>query len=534
MAYYTAKEMKRVLEQYPKYRSKLYCRGFLITTNGSLDLNDYPFYGKWKKITLNDHFFVYIHPEANIVLNKTDSVVHFLIGHAYNPFSMEYDEESILKSLAIKSQQNPDSYWDYESELTGIFCLGMVKENKIMFETDCTGMQLMFYGICGCNMYITSHAKMVADICGFEQTKYVRKLVKSRFYHYWGTFLPGDISPYQELTRVQPNFEFIYNKSKNKFRFKRFFPNKKIETVDVTKVEETFSDIAEIMRNNLYLISKKWPNRAAISVTGGRDSTATLASAKMEYDKFKYFSYQSQESESVDAKAAHEICEKLGLDHKIYTISDRDSDFENIEVYRKILECNAGCIGKNNLNDVRKRAYFDNIDDFDVEVKSWVSELGRGEAQNKYNIRRWPQMPTAGYYRCMWKVIVNPGLIYQSNQIFKQYLKKYYNQEIFTYLPWMDYFYWEFSWSSGEGNFLTAEHRLSYDITIPYNNRKLLQKIFSIPLDLRIDNQVPKKIIENNNKAIKETGILVKNVAHTDLWTSLIRIYLKVFSKLGV
>lgn len=39
------------------------------------------------------------------------------------------------------------------------------------------------------------------------------------------------------------------------------------------------------------------------------------------YDKLKYFSYQSQESESVDAKAAHKICEKLGLTHKIYTIS---------------------------------------------------------------------------------------------------------------------------------------------------------------------------------------------------------------------
>jgi len=98
----------------------------------------------------------------------------------------------------------------------------------------------------------------------------------------------------------------------------------------------------------------------------------------------------------------------------------------------------------------------------------------------------------------------------------------------------MDYFYWEFSWSSGEGNFLTAEHRLSYDITIPYNNRKLLEKIFSIPLNLRVDNQIPIKIIENNNSEIAKTGVVVKNVAHTDLWTTIIRIYLKVFSKLGV
>lgn len=375
---------------------------------------------------------------------------------------------------------------------------------------------------------------MVADICGFNQTKYIQKLINSKFYRYWGTFLPGDISPYQELTRVQPNFEYIYDISQQSFEFKRFFPNKKIGIVNEEEVEKTFEEISEIMKKNLCLISKKWPDKAAISVTGGRDSTATLASAKPVYDKLKYFSYQSQESESVDAKAAHKICEKLGLTHKIYTISSDDNDFKDIEIYRKILECNAGCIGKNNLNDVRKRAYFDQNEDFDVEVKSWVSELGRGEAQNKYNIKKWPQMPTAGYYRCMWKVIINPILIYQSNQVFKKYLKKYYNKDVLTYLPWMDYFYWEFSWSSGEGNFLTAEHRLSYDITIPYNNRKLLEKIFSIPLNLRVDNQIPIKIIENNNSEIAKTGVVVKNVAHTDLWTTIIRIYLKVFSKLGV
>lgn len=534
MAYYTVEDMKEILDKYPEYRRKLYCRGFLITTDGSLKLNEYPFYGLWKKVELNHSFFVYIHTDAHITTMTCGENTHFLIGHAYNPFSMEAEESRLLEKLNLKLKEGKQSYWEYESELTGIFCIGIVKEDKIMFTTDCTGMQLMFYGKFEDNMYIASHAKLVADICGFRQTKYIKRLIHSRFYRYWGTFLPGDISPYEELTRVQPNFEYVYSKVKSSFAFKRFFPYEKIGTVKEAEVEKTFLEISDIMKKNLELISKKWPGRAAISVTGGRDSTATLASAKEVYDKFQYFSYQSQPSESVDAEAANKICKALGLSHKIYTISNQDTDFENIEVYRKILECNGGCIGANNLNDVRKRAYFDKNDDFDIEVKSWVSELGRGEAQNKYNTKRWPKNPSSGYYRCMWKVIVDPVLIHQSNQIFKKYLKKYYNKEILRYLPWMDYFYWEFSWSSGEGNFLTAEHRLSYDITIPYNNRKLLEKIFSIPLELRIENQIPIKIIENNNKAIQDTGILVKNVAHTDLWTTLIRTYLRVFSKLGV
>lgn len=38
---------------------------------------------------------------------------------------------------------------------------------------------------------------------------------------------------------------------------------------------------------------------------------------------------------------------------------------------------NGGGIRINNPNDVRKRILFDIVKDFDVEVKSWASEIGR-------------------------------------------------------------------------------------------------------------------------------------------------------------
>lgn len=534
MPYYSVDEIKEVLNKNQYFKRKLYCRGFLITTDKTIKDNSYPFYGMWKKTQINDHYIAYVHPDNRITFKKEEDCTYFIIGHAYNPFSMLYREEEILEELAAALHKNEKDYWDKESELTGVFCIGFIKNNRITFATDCTGMQLIFYGIIEKRLYITSHSKLVADLCGCKQTEYIQRLINSKFYHYWGTFLPGDISPFSELKRVVPNFKYLYKCTNLSISHERFFPTKTIEQIEDEKTKSKFEEIASIMRNNLSLIAKKWPERAAISVTGGRDSTATLASAKDVYGEMKYFSYQSKESEAVDAKAAHEICDKIGLEHKIYNISNNDADYKDIEIYRKILECNVGCIGPNNRNDVRKRAYFDKNNDFDIEVKSWVSELGRGEAQNKYNTKRWPKKPSPGYYRCMWKVILDPYLIYKSNQIFRNYLDEYYDEKTLEYLPWTDYFYWEFSWSSGEGAFLTAEHRLSYDITIPYNNRKLLEMFFSIPLEMRIDNQIPIKIIDINNRAIKETGVLVKNIAHTNLWSAMIRFYLRVFSKLGV
>ena len=536
MAYYSKAEMEQVLSEYPQYRDKLFCRGFLITDQNDLDLSCYPFYGKWNrriiKTSKGNDISLLTHRQARIYIYEDEGVAYFLVGHAYNPYSMEYEEESILHSLAKALQISEDTYWKAESELTGVFCTGYIKEDNIVFSTDCTGMQLVYYGKGSGNMYITSHSKLVADICGFEQDNYITRLVNSRFYRYWGTFLPGDKSPYLELKRVVPNFLYKCNLTERTVSFQRYYPLSKIEEVQEAQYEEVLENIARTLENSLVLISKKWPGkRAAISVTGGRDSTTTLAAAHSVYEELSYFSYISKDTEKVDAEAAHIICDYLGLDHVIYTIPDESELYEDIEVIKKILECNAGCIGRNNLNDVKKRIYLDTIHDFDVEIKSWVDELSRGEAQNKYNTRRFPKKPNAGYYRCMWKVIVNPRLIWESNRIFKEYLKTYYDKSVWTYLPWTDFFYWEFSWSSGEGTFLTSEHKYSDDITIPYNNRCLLNTMFTVPLEKRLNSQIQIDVIRKLDKRIEDSKVYVKNAAHTDMWSFIIRTYLRIFSK---
>ena len=533
MAYYSASEMKSLLDEYPDCRAKLYCRGFLITEDEEQeDLNSFPFYGNWQRVSLTNGYYLNHHKDVKAYVYSDATAVHFLIGHAYNPYTLVSSESEILKALALALQAGKEIYWNKESELTGVFCIGYIMNGEITISTDCTGMQLIFCGSWNGHCYICSHAKLLADRFGFEQTPYIKRLVNSRFYHYWGTWLPADLSPYNELRRILPNFAYRWKKSATSFEFYRYFPNEIIHEVSQEDAGTVFEYIAQIMRNNLHLIAEKWGNRAAISVTGGRDSTATLASASEDYDVFRYFSYISNPSEQVDAEAAHQICEKLGLPHIIYQIPNQDEAFPNIEVYRKILECNAGCIGTNNKNDVRKRIFFDKNNDFDLEVKSWVGELGRAEAHNKYDMKKWPSKPTPGYYRCMWKLIIDPILIHNSNKIFKQFLDTYYNETVLSQLPWMDLFFWEFSWGGGEGTFLTAEHKISYDITIPFNNRKLLSTVFSIPFNQRLDNKVPIKIIEINNKAINHINVNVINASHTKRFKANIRTYLRLFSKL--
>ncbi len=535
MAYYSADQVKKVIKEHPELEEKLYCRGFLISNCEDINLTEYPFYGNWNRKIISNYngrnICLYTHYQENGFVYYNGDTTLFLVGHAYNPYRMQYDETEILKALSEALLKSEEDFWKSESELTGVFCVGYVSDDKIVFSTDCAGMQLVYYGSIDGKLYITSHSKIVADLCNLKQDEYIVKLVNDRFYHLKGTWLPGDLSPFKALKRVQPNCAFTYSYTTGEFDFKRYFPLEKIEIAE--DYEQKIKDVAQIMSNNMKLIAQKWPNkRTAISVTGGRDSTATLSSAHDNYEDFKYFSYISNPDEEVDAVAAKKICDAIGVEHITYKVPDESELYNNLEAYRVILECNAGCIGHNNLNDVKKRIYFDTVEDFDVEVKSWVSELGRCDAYYNYNTNRFPKKPKPGYWRCMWKFMLNPILIKKSNKIFKEYIAKFYGEEVTCIFDWTDLFFWEFSWSGGEGVFLTSEHRYSYDITIPYNNRKLLSTMFSIPTEQRMKDCVPLGIIRNNDKRISDSKVYVKDVSHTDFRAFLLRIYLRVFSKI--
>lgn len=537
--YYSADYVKDLLEKHPYYKEKLFCRGFLITDKNNINLNQFPFYGNWNKVEVcvseKKSVYLYTHKLIKCYTYKDNENTFFIVGHAYNPYTMEHDENDILKSLSIALKSGKKNYWEKESELTGVFCQGFINKDGIVFSTDCTGMQLVYYGTHEENMFITSHSKLVADLCGFSRDKYITDLVHSKFYRYFGTWLPSDLSPFKELKRVTANFETDYSFADRSFSFSRFYPYKKVQEIDENDEKaynEKICEISDVIAKNIQLIAKKWPNkRTALSVTGGRDSTTTLACANGTYDKLTYFSYISNIDEEVDALAAKDICKYIGIPHKIYKIPDESELYNDIDVAKVVFECNAGCVGHNNLNDVKKRIYFDHIDDFDVEIKSWINELSRAEAHLKYNTSKFPKKPTPGYWRCMWKVIVNPKLIRQSNKIFKEHLEKYYSEEVLSYLDWTDYFFWEFSWGAGEGLFLTSEHKYSYDITIPFNNRKLLNTIFTVPLQKRMDQCIPQDIINTNNKKIADSNILIKDISHTDNRATLLRTYLRVFSK---
>jgi hypothetical protein len=109
--------------------------------------------------------------------------------------------------------------------------------------------------------------------------------------------------------------------------------------------------------------------------------------------------------------------------------------------------------------------------------------------------------------------------------MFREYLNNY---------DWSDLFLWEIRYGGWGGLAITGEHRLSYEITIPYNNRKSIDLFLTLPLEYRIKDKVHEDIIKSMNSKISDTGINVINYNETKVRMIFEKIYFNLNSVLPI
>ncbi len=443
---------------------------------------------------------------------------------------MDCLEDTIVEKLLLNFNNSFSLFIDYLNELTGLFTIIMLNKEKMYLFGDCAGMQSSYYDISHNNINISSHFQLIADLNNYIIDDYISKLMNCKFYHYYGPFLPGDLSAYKEIKRLVPNTYIDINLNNNSCEISRFYPYNEDKYKDYA-YDELIEKISTTLHNNMVLISKKWA-KPAISLTGGMDSKTTLACSNGLYDKFSYFSYISMDGEKIDALAANKICKSLGLKHRIYNINYdvNDVDFQNTKA---VINHNFGQIGLPNDNDVAKRMFFKDTNDFDVEVKSWVSEIGRANYYKKFGKRKMPGHLTPKQMTCMYKLFITNRKLYKhTTKVFKDYCAKINFGSFPKKYDESDMFLWEVRYGGWGGLVITGEHRYSFDITIPYNNRELLDMFLSLPINSRISDKVHNDIILYMNKKIYDTGITITNYNETKKRMLLEKAYFDINSKL--
>ena len=505
---------------------KIFNYGYLVTNAPEVKL---PSWGsRWNEINVNG-LSVCTHPLQKTTVHHSEEAIFLLIGHAYNPFTLEKDEQAVLRSLATRYNER-EKFLDYLDQITGVFTCFVVTGSVISVFTDCSGMMGAYYAKEGQLVFCSSHAQLLAELCGFKTDPYVDKLKSYRFFKLYGRYLPGNLSPYGQVKRVIPNVELVIS---DEIQQKRFYPRKQYDVCHDEDYYRQVQSIAHILNNSLQLILEKWKN-PAISLTGGMDSKTTLACAKPEQGEFSYFSYISLPREATDAYAAQELCNRLGLKHTIYEINTDVAEYEEFSHADEIIERHYGYLGKGNSNDVCKRLFLSDIHDFDIEVKSWVSEIARASRYKQYARKQFSSKPTARQLTTMYKIFLwNRRTALQTDKVFRKYLcDSGLTEALEAYeYPWTEFFVWEIIFGGWGGLVLTGEHKTSGDITIPYNNRALLDMMIRTPLDKRITDQLHRDIMNVADDRIDKMGICVINGNQTRLRAYCEKLYYEVHSR---
>ena len=252
-----------------------------------------------------------------------------------------------------------------------------------------------------------------------------------------------------------------------------------------------------------------------ISLTGGIDSNTTFAAANGVYEKVGVFSYYSAPKEKPDVKAAGEIAKHFNVKRKLYRIPESKEELEDYDEISRIIAHNDGYIAPLNENEIRKRIYLLKNFKGDIEVKSWVSETIRAYWYKHYGRKTMPPL-SAKLYRNLYKIfILNRPLAHKIDRIFETYIDSFEYKKVPEAYPAADIHFHEVTWGSW-GGLNISDMKLYSDITIIYNNRRLLELLFRVPLEKRISDQHHLDLKKKLNRELYDMNIRVVNLKETD------------------
>jgi hypothetical protein len=134
------------------------------------------------------------------------------------------------------------------------------------------------------------------------------------------------------------------------------------------------------------------------------------------------------------------------------------------------------------------------------------------------------------HYSALYKMFFfRRNLLYKTDKAFDKYIKDTkIKQHLFNYDE-SDLFVWEMM-HGGKCATNIGTMRFCFDITIPYNNRKLLDLLLRVPLEYRISDKHHMDLKRVMNKELYDMNIRVINLNETNTRKKIANIYYTINS----
>ena len=338
---------------------------------------------------------------------------------------------------------------------------------------------MLYFGEILGKVAATSTPQLAGDVFSLATDDKIRRLLDSRGYFRGSGFLPGNLSPYKELKRLGPNTFLQYEAGA--FSIRRFFPRSpRRELQTAADKEKLIRQMHELFQQNIALTMKKW-DRVSLSLTGGIDSQTTFANARPWWNDLFIYSFVSKPSEQADAEAASEICSRFGVVHHLYQIPQSPEEIPDYAFLSKVIEQNTSNICKIHPNEKRKFIWLERQNDFDVEIKSDMSEVGRAYTERKYAGVKVPRKMTPRHLTInQARYFLEPWCMHYADAAYRSFMDETgLTGDLFGY-SMHDLVYWEVRMGAWASTSFSSQEYV-HEITIPYNNRRLLEMFLRFP-----------------------------------------------------
>lgn len=472
-----------------RYEHLLYKRGFLFTDKKDMEFKDSMttrVFKKWSHITFNK-YDVYIDSALPHAYYESDKMKVLVMGLVLNPFSSENDIKNIAVSLAGK--HNDSSFLDYLDELSGRFTIITDDGNATRVYGDAAGTRTLYYDTESDFHIISSHSTLIADLMGYTISEVSQGVLTNK--EFTGRkYLPGLLSPFDEIRPLTPNTRYVIESRK----VERFFPREELETTDF---KETVDSVTEVLKKQSKLISEIY--KTSTSLTAGLDSRLTFAiqnSDKNNGDYFTHISKRIPESFQEDVSIGKKLADVYNKDHRVYEYTNDDT-VDGFKEFKAVWFKNVGMYrGSVHLF----KTYADHYPPNNLHIRSNIAEVVR--VYYKRRTGEVSEEKLANLYTI--SPFKNNELVLNS---FKEFIEitNFKSDKFYNY-NFADLFYWEHRmgmWHS----WLINESDVAYETFVPFNNRKLLTMMLSIPEEERIGDELFIEIINNVNPKLMDIPV---------------------------
>lgn len=461
----------------------IFSRGyFLSSPGGSL-----PTPPAWRREVLGDRVLAY-DPDVPVVVrhNETGDASVVVIGYCFDPAAGYEDAHQSADGLlqALESERGLAAVDDVALWLGGRFVIFVHTPDELRVHVDAMASRACFWGDTAEGIVLSSHSELIARATGNPASERRAWILQHPEYDSkFGVSLPGLTTAHDAARHVYANC--VLRVRGRSVDHERVFPNVELRPLTVEDATEEFVRELRAQISMWFRVSGK----AAIALTSGMDSRALLAAGLDQYQSHRataltyHFFERDAPTTRADLLGANALALRAGLRHRILNIEQIKSGTPMQKLYTTTFTSFARFPGL-------ARVFYENLSATETLTIGIGGGIGTVHHTNRDDPKITPEVLARRYTPSA--IHKNPKL----HAVMREYIEyTQFSHERISNFDFYDLFHWEHRLTNW-GSLGYAEYDLGPIVALPFNSRRVLVPMLSLPLQERRDKAIYRRIME--------------------------------------